>query len=259
MMIEKGMISMTNRLNEIRKTLFTRREVSVKELSERFHVSAVIIRKDLDKLESEGIASRVYGGAVLSDRALPTSLDHMEDPVKARLAETACSLIHDGDNIFLGSGKTCCYLAMLLERFHNLSVVTNNISALNDLLHTDARVYLLGGEVTSTDASTMFSSPEDPNTFLDNIYVSKAFTSVSGIDLKAGLTVDSIVSTHIYRHLPAIARDWYLIADSAKFDKIAIYPVANFNAVHYLITDKLPEKYQETIQDNQVKVYLSGK
>lgn len=248
---------MTDRIHEIRKQLFTGKKVSVRKLSEQFQISTVTIRKDLDLLEREGIAQRVYGGAVLAEHALPSILDHMDDPIRAALAEAACGAIEDGDNIFLGSGNTCCYLAKLLDRFHKLSVVTNNITALNDLLHTDARVYLLGGEVTSTDARTLFSCPENPNAFMDNIFVSKAFTSISGIDLQAGLTVNSIVSTHIYRHLPSVARSWYLMADSSKFDKIAMYPVADLQSVQYLITDALPPAYQKLADKYQVHVCVS--
>lgn len=236
---------MTNRLEEIRKLLFTQKEVSVRALSEHFRISEVTIRKDLERLEQEGIAQRVYGGALLAEKALPPVLRQLDDSVRAALAETACGEIHNGDSLFLGSGRTCCYLAKLLARFHNLSIVTNNITALSDLLRTDARVYLLGGEVTSTDAHTLFSSPENPNTFTDHVFVSKAFTSISGIDLQAGLTVHSIVSTHIYRNLSSIARSWYLMADCSKFGKIAMYPVAELDAVQYLITDALPEQYQE--------------
>ena len=248
---------MTNRLEEIRNILFAQKKVSVNELSSRFHISAVTIRKDLEQLEKEGIVQRVYGGALLAENALPPSLANTNDSVRVALAERACEEIHDGDSIFLGSGETCCYLAKLLTRFHELSIVTNNITALNDLLRTDARVYLLGGEVTSTDSRTLFSSPENPNTFTNHIFVSKAFTSISGIDLQAGLTVHSIVSTHIYRNLPSIARSWYLMADSSKFDKIAMYPVAQLREVPYFITDDLPEVYQTYCNTNHVQVLLT--
>ena len=250
---------MTSRLEEIRKLLFTQKKVLVRELSRDFHASEVTIRKDLERLEQEGIAQRVYGGALLAENALPPAMVHMEDNVRIALAETACNEICNGDSLFLGSGKTCCYLAKLLDRFHNLSIVTNNITALGDLLRTDARVYLLGGEVTSTDAHTLFSSPENPNTFTDNVFVSKAFTSISGIDLQAGLTVRSIVSTHVFRSLPSIARSWYLMADSSKFGKIAIYPVAGFDAVQYLITDALPDIYREQAMRHHIKLCFPPK
>lgn len=238
---------MTSRLDEIRKLLFLQKQVSVRALSTQFQVSEVTIRKDLEQLEQKGIARRIYGGALLADSALPSTFGSTVDRIRAALAERACREIHDGDSIFLGSGQTCCYLAKMLDRFHELSVVTNNITALSDLMRTDAHVYLIGGEVTSTDAHTLFSSPKDPCKFPEHIFVSKAFTSISGIDLQAGLTVHSIVSTHIYHNLPSIARTWYLMADNSKFGKIAIYSVADLQSVQYLITNAIPEAYRNLL------------
>ena len=234
---------MTSRIEEIRKMLFTNKKVLVNDLSEQFDISRVTIRKDLQQLEDEGIAKRIYGGAMLADCALPSSLSNVNDRTRIALAERACEEIQDGDSIFLGSGQTCCYLAKLLERFH-------------DLLKTDSRVYLLGGEVTSTDAHTLFSSPENPNTFTNHVFVSKAFTSISGIDLQAGLTVHSIVSTHIYRNLPSMARSWYLMADCHKFGQIAMYPVADLDAFQYLIADDVPEEYRTILHQNHTEILL---
>ena len=249
---------MTSRLEEIRKLLFQQKKVTVDALSKQFGVSTVTIRKDLEHLEQEGIAQRIYGGALLAENALPPALAHADDCARAALAVRACAEIRDGDSIFLGSGQTCCYLARLLDRFHNLSVVTNNITALSDLLRSDARVYLLGGEVTSTDAHTLFSSPENPTTFTNSIFISKALTSISGIDLQAGLTVHSIVSTHIYRSLPSLTRSWYLMADSTKFGKIAMYSVAELRAVQYLITDALPQAYRGVLPETSVLLTEAG-
>ena len=153
------------------KMLFTNKKVLVNELSEQCDSSRVTIRKDLQQLEDEWIAKRIYGGAMLADCALPSSLSNVNDRTRIALADRACEEIQDGDSIFLGSGQTCCYLAKFLECFHDLSIVTNNITALNDLLKTDSRVYLLGGEVTSTDAHTLFSSPENPNTLPNHVFV----------------------------------------------------------------------------------------
>lgn len=238
---------MTKRLDEIRSLLYTRKEVSVSDLSKYYKVSAVSIRKDLAKLEQEGILKRVYGGGVL-DEDYPlepkTPAICFDSPALYRLAEAACSEIQNGDVIFLGSGRTCCILAKLLQRFSNLSVVTNNITALDDLLSSGARIYLIGGEVTSTDGKTLFASPEDPRNFTQNICVNKAFTSISGIDMEKGLTVNSIISTYIYKYLPSISNKWYLMANSEKFDKLSMYSAAPLTDVQCIITDKCPENYR---------------
>ncbi|MFP4152914.1 MAG: DeoR/GlpR family DNA-binding transcription regulator [Alkalispirochaeta sp.] len=240
----------TNRLDEIRELLRSQKKVYVNELSSRYSVSEVSIRKYLARLAEEGIASRFYGGAALVEEERPGGpADRIyDDPVRTALARAAREYIADGDSIFLGSGMTCCILARELKGFSNLTVFTNNITALPDLFHNGARVYLIGGEVASTDKETLFSSWDSPHAQLDHIFVNKAFTSISGLDLKAGLTVDSIVSTRIFSQIPRMAHRWYLIADSTKFDKISIYPVADLDRIHTLITDRVPDHYVEPLR-----------
>ncbi len=245
------------RLDEIRSLLYARKEVSVNGLSEYYKVSAVSIRKDLAKLEQEGVLKRVYGGGVLAEdhaNTAQTPAICFDNPMLYRLAEAACAQIHDGDVIFLGSGRTCCILAKLLHKFSNLSVVTNNITALDDLLSSGARIYLIGGEVTSTDGKTLFASPEDPMNFTQNIRVNKAFTSISGIDLEKGLTVNSIISTYIYKYLPSIANEWYLMADSGKFDRLSMYSAAPLTDVNYIITDSCPLPYRARFEECGIEV-----
>ena len=248
---------MTKRLDEIRSLLYARKEVSVNDLCKYYKVSAVSIRKDLAKLEQEGVLKRIYGGGVLAEDFLPESKTPaicFDSPTLYNLAEVACSEIHDGDVIFLGSGRTCCILAKLLHRFSNLSVVTNNITALDDLLTSGVRIYLIGGEVTSTDGKTLFASPEDPSSFTQNIRVNKAFTSTTGIDMEKGLTVNSIISTYIYKYLPSIANKWYLMADSEKFNKMSMYSAAPITDVQCVITDKCPEDFRARFDECGIEV-----
>ena len=245
------------RIDEIKNLLLTRKEISVQQLCSYFKVSAVSIRKDLTKLEEEGFLKRVFGGAVLAEHtpSIPKSCDFgFDNPIFYQLAEYACSCICDGDIIFLGSGRTCCILAKLLHKFSNLSVVTNNLTALDDLLASGARIYLIGGEVTSTDGITLFSSPENPAHFAPNIRVNKAFTSIYGIDLNKGLTVNSIISTYIYRYLPTIANKWYLMVSSDKFNKLSMYSAADLQDVDCIITDRCPPEYSKLFRAHQIEV-----
>lgn len=248
------------RIELIREQLLQHQQVLVSDLSESFGVSTVSIRKDLSILENEGFAQRFYGGASLSLNQAPltskgqTVLDFYQDPLRQQLAEAACREIEDGDCLFLGSGRTCCVLARKLERFQKLTVVTNNITALQDLLARVSKVYLIGGEVTSTDANTLFSSWEQPQPFTESIYVNKAFTSISGIDLKAGLTVNSIISTYVFKHIPSMAHRWILMADHSKYDRIAMYPVADLSKIHTIISDDFPDLYREYFQKHRIDI-----
>lgn len=244
------------RIEEVKRLLLEEKRVYVGDLSSRFQVSEVSVRKYLAELERQGYAVRFYGGAALADSSAITVPGEtiFADPIRNALAHEAKRHVENGDSIFVGSGMTCCAFARVLTGFSDLTVFTNNITALPELVRNATRVYLIGGEVTTTDSHTLFSSWESPNAHLENIFVNKAFTSVSGIDVKAGLTVDSVISTHIFRQIPAMAHRWYLIADSRKFDKISIYPVARLNQIHTLITEHVPSRYRGYLKDTEVRI-----
>lgn len=55
------------RRREIMTILQKQKSVLVSDLSKRFHVTEETIRRDLEKLEREGLVKRTYGGAVLSE------------------------------------------------------------------------------------------------------------------------------------------------------------------------------------------------
>lgn len=246
------------RIEEIIDLLKKDRKVYVNDLSERFNVSKVSVRKYLSKIENKGLAKRFYGGISLIETS-PFNEENgniYSNPLCLSLAGKAREQISDGDSIFIGSGRSCCVLARQLTGFKNLTVVTNNITALPELINNASRVYLIGGEVTSTDKQTLFSSWESPQSLLDNVYVNKAFTSISGLDIKAGLTVDSIISTYIYKQIPSMANHWYLMADSTKFDRISIYSVAELGQINTLITDKYPVLYADRFAELNINIII---
>lgn len=239
------------KIDEAERILRASGRVTVADLSGRLGVSEVSVRKYLTTLERRGIARRFYGGAELA----PTEGGDIYDtPRRRAFAREARRHINDGDSIFVGSGRTCCVLARELAGLSHLTVFTNNITALPDLIAHAARVYLIGGEVTSTDSVTLFASWGTSQDHLENIFVNKAFTSISGVDRKAGLTVDSAISTPVFERIPRMAHEWYLMADATKFDTISIYPVAPLSVIHTLITDVVPEHYRDALTDVRVRV-----
>ena len=61
---------MEERLEEILKILKRDGKVLVKDLSIKFNVTEGMIRKDLQKLEQEGLLKRTYGGAILERQTI---------------------------------------------------------------------------------------------------------------------------------------------------------------------------------------------
>ena len=56
---------MLARRTQVLRILAETGSVTVSDLSKRFEVAPITIRRDLEKLESEGLLTRVHGGAVI--------------------------------------------------------------------------------------------------------------------------------------------------------------------------------------------------
>jgi DeoR/GlpR family transcriptional regulator of sugar metabolism len=104
--------------------------VMVNELTERFGVSAVTVRKDLDALERRSLLRRIRGGAVSAgnsdEGAWGMRLRHSQ-AAKQAIAKSVAPLVADGDVIALDSSTTSYYLAQELLDRRNLVVITNGL------------------------------------------------------------------------------------------------------------------------------------
>ena len=98
------------RRNLILEKLQDEKRVVVSELSQLYSVSEETIRRDLEKLEQDGFATKSYGGAVLNENVgidMPLNIRSKKNvAAKQKMAEIAASLIHDGDHIMLDASST---------------------------------------------------------------------------------------------------------------------------------------------------------
>ena len=106
--------------------------LNVGDLADRFAVSVVTIRKDLDELESEGFLQRTFGGAVFSHRSrfnrsfFERVQIHRQE--KRAIAAAALEYIKDGDTIILDAGTTTLALAQLLkEQVKSAFIITCSV------------------------------------------------------------------------------------------------------------------------------------
>jgi DeoR/GlpR family transcriptional regulator of sugar metabolism len=93
--------------------------VTVTELAGRLGASAATVRRDLLKLEEDGLLTRVHGGAVVEDERAPfTEAAEAKLPEKDAIAALAATLIEDGQSVILDSGTTVHRLAPRLHVRH---------------------------------------------------------------------------------------------------------------------------------------------
>ena len=125
------------RRNLILEKLQEEKRVVVSELSQLYSVSEETIRRDLDKLEKEGLATKSYGGAVINEDVgidLPFNIRKNQNVQgKQKMAEIAASMVNDGDHIFLDASTTAVFVAKALKEKERLTVVTNSMEILLEL------------------------------------------------------------------------------------------------------------------------------
>jgi len=107
---------------------------SISGLAEMLGASEATIRRDLEWLETQGIAERTHGGAVLTQRmplepAYASSAQaHPEE--KRRIGLAAAALVRDGETIFLNSGTTTTQVMQSLlarQDLRDITVITNSV------------------------------------------------------------------------------------------------------------------------------------
>ena len=122
------------RRNGILEKLQEDKKVVVGELSQLYKVSEETIRRDLERLEKEGLCTKSYGGAVLNENnnvEMPFNVRKKSNATgKQKIAELIAGMVEDGEHILLDASTTAVYIAKALKSKRNLTVVTNSIEVL---------------------------------------------------------------------------------------------------------------------------------
>ena len=140
------------RRNGILEKLQEDKKVVVGELSQLYKVSEETIRRDLERLEKEGLCTKSYGGAVLNENnnvEMPFNVRKKSNATgKQKIAELIAGMVEDGEHILLDASTTAVYIAKALKSKRNLTVVTNSIEVLIEVSDmTDWNVISLGGSL----------------------------------------------------------------------------------------------------------------
>lgn len=245
------------RRNAILSKLFTDGKVIVSELSAEFDVTEETIRRDLEKLDNEGLAKKTYGGAVVVQNFntdLPHSVRKRANvELKQKIAERVSMLIHDGDCIMLDSSSTALYVANFIKNLSNITLITNSVEVLIELADKDDwNILSTGGSLKRGSLSLVGPSAEK---MIRGFHVDYAICSAKGIDLSAGITDSNEKDSEIKRAVFASAQHKILAIDSSKFNKISLVRVCELGEVDTIVTDTEPSlAWQERLKSINVEL-----
>ena len=235
--------------------------VNVSELSKRFGVSEVTIRKDLRILKERKLLVRVHGGAIVGASAVANEVEerHINFKKMVNLREkeaigkAAAQHIKNGDTILVDSGSTALEVVKNLQPFTDLTIITNSVSAMMEALkYKRFRVILLGGAVRESSLSTVGPLAESN---LKLFYCDKLFLGVDSFSVDSGLSTPSVEEASTNQVMISRAREVIAVFDSSKVNKRALAFIASVDAIDTIITDNnLPANVKRQLKGMKINV-----
>lgn len=232
------------RLEIIKQIAIKERKVYVSKLSEKFNVTEETIRRDLEKLELQGIVTRSYGGAILNvektNEDIPfykRSKTNIEN--KQYIANKAMDFIKEGSTIIADCSSTVLETLKLIKNRSDITVITNSVEVLQELNQSELNIMSTGGAVKQRSLS--LQGPITKNT-IKKYNVDIAFISCKGLDIEKGILDSNEAEAEIKRIMIEQANKVILLVDHTKFDKTSFVKLFDFENIDYIITDEEPRE-----------------
>lgn len=231
---------------------------SLPELAETLQVSESTVRRDLDYLESTGLAKRTHGGVFYTGSA--PKLPHFEERQPAQwekkraIARRAVELIEDHDTVLLDGGTTTYEVARLLVG-RPLQVVTNSLPVANLFAsHPNIDLVLLGGYVYPR---TGVSLGPYANRMLASLAVRRTVLSVGGVT-ERGYFNSNLLLVETERGMMQAADEVIVVCDSTKFGKQSLAHLCELGAVHVLVVDhEISDSWRRQIEQAGVRLIVA--
>lgn len=244
--MEGNVVSSSGRRSAILQILKENSNVAVSELSRRFGVSEVTIRKDLNLLKDRNLLVRTRGGAITNDPGNQDDemsirfkrLAHYRE--KQAIGRAAAELIEDGDTIIIDSGTTALQVACNLHKFRNLTVLTNALNVAQEVLsYKRFNVILLGGNIRNSSESVVGALAEAN---LKMFYCDKLFLGVDSFNVEYGLSTPSVEEANINQIMISRSREVIAVFDSSKVNKRSFSFITTLDNIDSVVTDEGMDK-----------------
>jgi len=227
------------RRQEILKFIVQQGRASVTELGERFDVSDVTIRADLQALADSALIVRTHGGAIPSVNSIyELSLNRrrqQHQAEKQRIGLIASQMITDGEAVFLDSSSTALMITPYIKQRRDLTVVTNSLVIAQEMLSAPNIAVVMPGGTLHPDTVSL----SDPLglSLLERYNIARGFFGAYGLSLSVGLTDVTATEAAVKRPLVAMCRQVVVLLDGTKWGREGVASYADLSDVDVVITD----------------------
>jgi len=252
------------RHERIMEILMQETSIEVSALAKLLNVTDATIRRDLKYLESKEKLYRTHGGAIYREEPIfwqTTTIEHRakEHPEeKKRIARYVVSIVNDHDSLMIDGGSTNTAIAEELAKTrHNLMVVTNSQHIGEIIMNGigENQAIIIGGELMYQTQNTV--GPIAVN-MIKNFRLDKAIISTTSIMPDQGCFSANPQEGEIKKQMILNANEVYIVVDSSKIGKYALYQFSDLNDIDAVITDaKIRKRDLETFHQKQIDVRLA--
>ena len=230
---------MNRRQADTLELLGDRKQVSIRDLAERFGVTTVTIRRDLDLLERQGRLMRTRGGAIPTHAGVVefsfAEKERKNAAQKKAIARAVASEIGPGMRIALDTGTTTLEVARAVARaVEDITVLTTSLAVASTLhARENVELVLMGGTVRK-------SAPDLVGVIAErNLASFKVDLAVLGADAASedGVFTTDMAVARISQAMMSGAARKLLAADSSKFAASALFKYAEWSEFDEVVTD----------------------
>ncbi|ERL09468.1 DeoR/GlpR family DNA-binding transcription regulator [Olsenella profusa] len=218
--------------------------VTVAELSGHWGITEETVRRDLDKLESQGSVTRVHGGAIWNG-FVDTGGEHFvrRHKINARekgyIALKAAEVIHPCETIIADASSTVLEALKAVGDERRLTVITNSSKICDGSFEPAYNLICTGGIYNWKSLSFQGESALES---IRKYRVDLAILGCKALDLDLGV-MDSYESEAVVKRVMVEQADKVaILADHTKFDKVALLKLMDLGDISYIITDREPSK-----------------
>ncbi len=232
-------------------------KVLVADLAKEFDVTEETIRRDLEKLDNDGLVRKTYGGAIKNESFNIDLPFHVRKQTnvesKQKIAALIGEMINDGDYIMLDASTTAlCVIKNILNK-KNITLITNSIEILLELCNKpEWNVLSTGGMLKEGGLSLVGYQAEK---MISGFHVDTAICSCKGLDETNGITDSNERDAEIKKAFFRSANKRVLAADSSKFDRSSFVKVCGFSDIDVVVTEKYPgDTWAERLKQNNIEL-----
>ncbi len=249
---------MDRRRSEILKLIREQEEVKVEDLAQRYGMSAMSVRRDLQYLEDRNLITRFYGGATVNPDYRSVSPEEELALYRRLLGRYAATKISSGETVFI-NGSTAALGLIDHVTASNVHVITNNGLAVNKKRPKGMTITLTGGElrehimVGDSVLRWLLNATAD-KTFLGCAGVTPNGEFCYNIPMEIGINETMIART---------TKELYILADHTKLENADAnttrYGSCTYDRQVTLITDeKANPATVESLRKLGIEVYQVG-